>query len=279
MADSIRELLALARAQLAASPTPDLDAEVLLQLCTDKDRAWLLANDRKTLEPAVQSRFWELVRRRRRGEPVAYLTGNREFWSLCLAVNNSVLVPRPETELLVERALVLIAADAKLRILDLGTGSGAIALAIAKERPRCSITAADCDASALELARANASALGVGNIQFKRSDWYQAINERFDLIVSNPPYVADGDPHLQQDELRFEPPHALQAGPDGLRDLKQIIAGAQQHLGPSGWCLLEHGPEQATSVATMLHEHGFKHVKNYQDLAGLPRMTEGQRAK
>ncbi len=279
MADSIRELLANASAQLAASATPDLDAEVLLQHCINRDRAWLLANDRKTLEPAAQGQYWELVRRRRRGEPVAYLTGHREFWSLCLAVNNSVLVPRPETELLVERALTLIAVDAKLRILDLGTGSGAIALAIAKERPRCSITAADCDAAALDLARHNANTLGIGNIQFERGDWYQAINDRFDLIVSNPPYVADSDPHLQRAELRFEPPHALRAGPDGLHDLKQIIAGAQQHLEPGGWCLLEHGPEQAASVSAMLHAHGFKHVKNYQDLAELPRMTEGQRAE
>jgi release factor glutamine methyltransferase len=276
MGDSIRELLALAGAQLAASATPDLDAEVLLQHCIDKDRAWLLANDRKTLEPAAQDQFWELVRRRRRGEPVAYLTGNREFWSLCLAVNNSVLVPRPETELLVERALELIEPGKPMRVLDLGTGSGAIALAIAKERPQCTITATDRDAAALSLAQRNAITLGIENICFKSGDWYQAVTGQFDLIVSNPPYVADNDHHLQQRELLFEPSHALRAGPDGLRDLTQIIRSAPRHLKPGGWCLLEHGPDQFEVIKAILDANRFTTISNYRDLASLPRVTEAQ---
>lgn len=279
MSSSISGLLRAAKSELAGSTTSGLDAEVLLQHCLGRDRAWLLSHPDRELKAADVDRFRELVRRRARGEPVAYLTGQREFWSLPLQVNTGVLVPRPETELLVERALSHVAQDAEVTLLDLGTGSGAIALAIAHERPYSRVTGTDCSQSALDVARDNAGKLAIDNVTFARGDWYAAVaGQRFDIIVSNPPYVEDNDPHLRESSLSHEPIHALRAGPDGMRDLAHIITQAEEHLNRHGWLLVEHGAQQANAVCVLMEQHGLRNIATHKDLASLPRVTEGQKA-
>ena len=259
-----------------ASATPRLDAEVLLGHAMGVTRTALFTRRSEPVAPAQAEHFRSLIAARREGRPVAHLVGEKEFWSLPLKITAEVLTPRPETELLVERALLRMPAEAPERVLDLGTGSGAIALAIASERPRCEVTATDLSANALALAEANAQALGLGNIRFAAGDWFGAVPGRvFDLIVTNPPYVADGEWPATDRELQFEPRMALAGGADGLDAIRSIIRNARAHLGPGGWLLLEHGMAQGEAVRALLAGAGFGSIATHADLARLPRATEG----
>jgi release factor glutamine methyltransferase len=272
-----RELLhAAAQALASASETPQLDAELLLTQVLGARRVRLKSHAEEERSDAERLAFQSLVARRATGEPIAYIVGFREFWSLRLAVSRAVLVPRPETELLVERALKL-GATPTLRALDLGTGAGAIALALAHERPRWQITATDVSEAALALARVNALALGTPQLEFLHGRWFEPLGGRiFDLIVANPPYVAEDDRLLSQPPLSFEPRIALTPGVDALADLRRIIRQAPAHLARGGWLLLEHGTTQAGEVARELVVRGFRHVRSQRDLAGHERMTEAQ---
>lgn len=257
------------------SDSPRLDVELLLAHALGQTRTWLYTWPETHVAGDREAVFRELLSRRRAGEPLAYITGEREFWSLPLAVDDRTLIPRPETETLVSWALEL-RLPAAARVADLGTGSGAIALALASERSEWQLTAIDHSDAALAVAAANARRLDIGNVTFVVSDWFAELGaQRFDAIVSNPPYVADGDPHLGQGDLRFEPRAALVAGDDGLCDLRSIIAGAPGHLAPGGWLLLEHGAQQGAAVRTLLEEAGFTGVGTRDDLAGLPRISGG----
>jgi release factor glutamine methyltransferase len=274
---TVRELLGESTARLAAtSDTPRLDAEILLAHACGRDRGWLYAWPEHRPEPAVMTAFLALIDQRASGRPVAYLTGEREFWSLAFKVDEHTLIPRPETELLVATVLELTLPE-RARVLDLGTGSGAIAIALATERPGWQITATDRSPRATAAARANALALGT-NIDLFTGDWFDAIDtdSRFDLIVSNPPYVADGDPHLSRGDVRFEPSSALAAGTDGLRDLRTIAAAAPAFLADGGWLWLEHGLDQGDAVARLLQNRGFEQVRTVNDMAGLPRISGGR---
>ena len=272
-----RELLHAAAQRLAsASATPQLDAEVLLAHMLGGRRTRLQSHADEERSDAEQLAFQALIERRATGEPVAYIVGYKEFWSLRVAVSRAVLVPRPETEILVERALKLGAAPT-LRALDLGTGAGAIALALGQERPRWQIAATDVSEAALALARVNALALGTPQLEFLHGRWFEPLGGRiFDLIVSNPPYVAEEDPLLAQPPLSFEPRIALTPGVDALADLRRIVRQAPAHLARGGWLLLEHGTTQAGEVARELVVRGFRHVRSQRDLAGHERMTEAQ---
>jgi release factor glutamine methyltransferase len=256
--------------------TPGLDAEVLLAHALQASRARLRSHPEDIPEAAAAARFLALIERRAAGEPVAYILGRKGFWTLELIVSPAVLVPRPETELLVERALALpTAADAT--VADLGTGSGAIALALASARPRWRLVATDLSAAALTVAGANARALGLERVALVQGDWLEGLGGRhFDLLLSNPPYVAADDPALSQPELLREPRLALVAADEGLAALRRIIAGAPARLRPGGWLLLEHGAGQAAAVAGALVARGFAQVRSHRDLAGRERMTEGQ---
>jgi release factor glutamine methyltransferase len=261
----------------AAAATAELDAEVLLAHALDSSRARLRSHPEAAVTAAGAQRYLDLIGRRAAGEPLAYLTGRREFWSLELAVTPAVLIPRPETELLVERALALGSAD-ELRAADLGTGSGAVALALASERPRWRIVATDLSAPALAVARVNAAALGLTQVEFLEGSWFEPLGrERFELLVSNPPYVAADDPALADPALGFEPRLALTPGVDGLAHLRTLARGATAHLVPGGWLLLEHGATQGAALRHELVLAGFAHVRSQRDLAGHERMTEGQR--
>jgi release factor glutamine methyltransferase len=220
-----------------------------------------------------------LAARRAEGEPVAYLLGWREFYGRRFAVGPAALIPRPETELLIDRALELLPPAAMAEVLDLGSGSGVIALTLALERPHWVLTSVDASASALALARENARTLGAANAEFLHGDWYGPVAQRsFDLIVSNPPYVADTDPHLARGDLRFEPASALRAGSDGLEAIRQIVAQAPEYLRPGGWLLFEHGCDQADACRRLLAQAGFVDVTTAADLAELPRVSGGRRA-
>ncbi len=252
-----------------------LDAQVLLAHVLGVTRGRLLSHPEAPCSAAQALQYEELLGRRAAGVPLAYLVGHREFWSLELAVNPGVLVPRPETELLVERALTRGPTTAA-RVADLGTGSGAVALALASERPDWHVVATDISAAALAVARANATALGLSRVEFRHGDWYAALaGELFDLLVSNPPYVAAADPALLQ--LRHEPQLALTPGEDALESLRTLAAGAASHLALGGWLMLEHGASQGAQVRSALVLAGFRHVRSHRDLAGHERMTEGQR--
>jgi release factor glutamine methyltransferase len=261
-----------------------LDAQLLLAKLLGKTRGWLIAHEDHVLAPAVRAQYGEWVVRRAAGEPLAYITGEREFWSLPLAVTRDVLVPRPETELVVERALALLATgdgtatDSPVRVADLGTGSGAIALALAQERPRWQVVATDASAAALGVAQGNAQRLGVGNVQFRQGNWCEPLaNERYQLIASNPPYIAAGDTVLDDPALRYEPASALASGPDGLDDIRQLIAAAPAHLHPGGWLVLEHGAAQGEAVCALFVAQGWAQVRCHADLAGRPRVSEARR--
>lgn len=270
---TIAGLLAQARRRIDPA-----DADLLLAHALGRSRTWLLAHGDDGITAAEAARFTALVERRAAGEPVAYLTGSRGFWTLDLAVTPATLVPRPETELLVELALERIPADAQARVADLGTGSGAIALAIAKERPRARVLATDAREAALEVARGNARRNRIGNVEFRHGDWLAPLHgERFDLIASNPPYIALGDPHLDEGDLRFEPPSALSSGSDGLDAIRAIARAAPAHLRAGGWLLLEHGREQGGAVRALLHEAGFAEVATERDLEGRDRVTLGRK--
>jgi len=272
-----RQLLdTAARALAATSDTPELDAEVLLAHVLGRHRLRLHSHADEESSEAAGAHFARLIERRASGEPVAYIVGYKEFWSLHLAVTEAVLVPRPETELLVERALAL-APPTALRALDLGTGTGAIALALAHERPHWQIVATDLSAPALALAAKNAVALRLPQVEFLCGAWFEPLAERrFELIVSNPPYVAANDPALLHAPLSHEPRLALTPGDDALADLRIIIRRAPGYLRRGGWLLLEHGTTQADEVARELVVRGFRHVRSQRDLAGHERMTEAQ---
>jgi len=276
LADGERRLAAASAARGDPGATPALDAELLLAHALGVGRAWLRSHPEDVPAADATSRFVALVARRAAGEPVAYIRGRKDFWTLELSVSPAVLVPRPETELLVERALAHDpAGDA--RVADLGTGSGAIALALASARPRWRIVATDISAAALAVARANAAALGLAQVELVQGDWLACLPARtFQLIVSNPPYVAADDPALAAPELTCEPRAALVAAADGLAALLAIIRTAPGHLEPGGWLLLEHGAMQAVAVAGALVARGFAQVRSHRDLAGRERMTEGQ---
>lgn len=276
IAISIREALREATTRLG--PAGELEAQILLTLVLEKPRSHLIAWPERTLSAEQLARFHGLIARRADGEPIAYITARREFWSLELQVTPDTLIPRPETERLVERALELIPLETALPIADLGTGSGAIAAAIAHERPRCQVTATDRSVEALAIAQANFERLGLGNVTVRRGAWCAALpdDQRFALILSNPPYIPEGDPHLHQGDLRREPHTALTAGTDGLRDLRQIVAQAPAHLCPGGWLLLEHGFDQGPAVRALLQQMGFEGIRTHRDLAGLERISEGQ---
>ena len=267
---------ALAQAATRLSvPQPRFEAELLLGHALKRDRAWLFAHGERVLNTAEHAAFSALLNRRIAGEPVAYLIGVRSFWTLDLAVQPGVLIPRPESELLVELALLRLADRG--RLADLGTGSGAIALAIASERPRAQVTAVDISSAALALAQRNAIAAGINNVAFHHGDWFAPLaGERFDLIVSNPPYLALDDPHLLQGDLRFEPALALASGGDGLDAIRRIIATAPQHLVAGGWLLFEHGWAQGEAVRTLLDAAGYAEVSTALDLEQRERVSLGR---
>ena len=268
-------LLAEATSRLgASSATARLDAELLLAHCLGTRRERVKSHPEEVRDPAEVERYGALIARRAAGEPLAYIVGCKDFWSLRLAVTRAVLVPRPETELLVERALAL-GPHAVAAVADLGTGSGAVALALASERPAWHILATDVSAEALECARRNAAVLGADNVEFLAGSWLAPLDGRdFDLIVSNPPYIAADDPALRAPELGHEPLLALSPGADALAALAAIVHGAPEHLRRGGWLLLEHGATQADAVARALVARGFTHVRSHRDLAGHERMTE-----
>jgi len=278
MASTIDQIIRQATQQLAAvSPSPRLDAEVLLMHVTGLTRTALITHAQEPLLPEHDERLHMLLTRRARGEPIAYLTGRREFWSLDLCVTPDVLIPRPETELLVEQALAHIPEDAEWTVADLGAGSGAIALAIATERPHCRLIATDSSAAALAVARANATRLGIAKVEFWHGEWLKPLaGMRFDVIVSNPPYVRANDPHLTQGDVRFEPESALVAGADGLDAIRRIAVDALSCLRPGGWLLLEHGYDQAKAVRALLEIHGYDAVASCRDTAGHERVTAGR---
>ncbi len=274
---TIRILLAQA-AELLATDSPRLDAELLLACCLDKNRSYLYTWP-DVIPPAdIQARFRKMLARRAAGEPIAYLLGQREFWSLPLTITPATLIPRPETETLVALALERIPTDADARVADLGTGSGAIALAIARERPRCRIVATDISQDALAVAAANVTKLGLSNVQCLAGDWCAALPDQpFDLIVSNPPYIPEDDIHLTRGDVRFEPRHALASGPQGMDALQKITRSAVARLRPQGWLLLEHGYDQVQAVTRLLHSCGYEEVHDHPDDAGLGRVIAGRR--
>jgi len=254
-----------------------IEARLLLQTAFNVDRAWLLAHENDAPQANIHTVFEALLKRRLQGEPIAYILGKREFYGLELAVTKDTLIPRPDTETLVEATLAKISAYASCSVLDLGTGTGAIAIAIAAQRPSARILAVDRSPKALEVAAANAKNIGLANTQFLLSDWFSALgDERFDVIVSNPPYIAENDPHLDQGDLRFEPRSALAAGPEGLDDIRRIIDEAQAHLNLAGWLMLEHGYDQAEKVSGLMRQAGFDNVTSAADLAEIARVTMGQ---
>jgi release factor glutamine methyltransferase len=263
-----------ARALHAFSQSPRLDAELLLAKVLELPRSALITRGDESLNSDHERAYQKLLRERAGGTPVAYLTGTREFWSLPLAVSPAVLVPRPETECLLEQALSLRAPEESCSVLDLGTGSGAIALGLAHERPQWDITGVDVSAAALEVAARNSQALGLTQIRWRISNWFEALRgEKFHLIVANPPYIAAADPALEQ--LTAEPALALTSGPTGLESLSSIIAASPAHLHPQGWLALEHGMTQAAEVARLLAHHGFDSVRTHLDFSGKPRVTLG----
>lgn len=266
---------ALQQTQLDIAAT---DARMLLQRVLNVSYAHLIAHPGQELAPEQAQQFYSLASRRAAGEPVAYLVGEREFYSLSFKVTPAVLIPRPETELLVDLALERISIDRPCKVLDLGTGSGAVAITIAKHRPLASITAVDSSAAAMVIARMNAEHLVATNVRMLAGDWFSGVaGEEFDLIVSNPPYVADGDPHLEQGDLRFEPHTALAAGSDGLDCIRCIITSAMVHLSAGGWLLLEHGYDQAAACRQLLNKAWFCEAFSHPDLAGTMRVSGGKR--
>jgi release factor glutamine methyltransferase len=269
IADTVR---LAAHALSEHSESPRLDAELLLGKVLGLSRPALRARGDEPVLAVAEQAFADLIARRAGGMPIAYLTGTREFWSLPLRVTPAVLVPRPETETLIERALELKSADDACGVLDLGTGSGAIALAIAVERPKWRVTAVDLSPQALEVAVQNSRDLDMGRVDWRLGSWFEAVpGERFDLILANPPYIASQDPALA--ELSAEPVMALAAGPSGLEAIAAIVSRAHRYLRAEGWLVLEHGITQGHDVARLLESHGFASIRSYPDYSGRPRVT------
>lgn len=260
----------------ASSPLARLDCEVLLAHSLKKTRTYLKTWPEKSVPDNALSAYLALLQRRTDGEPVAYLVGTREFWSLDLAVNDNTLIPRPETEHLVEAALSKIPPNQTQHILDLGTGTGAIAIAIAYERPLCTVTAVDCSPKALHLAQHNAQKHNLHNLQYQHSDWLTQIQGLYDVIISNPPYIASNDPHLKQGDIRFEPRLALVSGTDGMHALRAIIHSAHAHLHPGAYLILEHGFDQQAKVIHTLNKHGYVQIQGLQDDQGHARLVVAQ---
>jgi release factor glutamine methyltransferase len=275
--DIASTLQAISERLQTVSDSARLDAELLLCEALVRPRSYLYTWPEHELGEVEQQALEVLVQRRLRGEPIAHILGRREFWSLELAVSTDTLIPRPETELLVEAALERIPLEAEWHVADLGTGSGAIALAIASERPRCRITAVERSAGALAVAQENASRLGIANIEFLQGDWFAPLaGRRFEMILSNPPYIPDSDPHLSQGDVRFEPLTALASGADGLDDIRRLVAGAPDFLSPPAWLLLEHGYDQGAAVTGLLRQAGFVEVEDLADLQGHGRVAAGR---
>jgi release factor glutamine methyltransferase len=278
--DTVLSCLRAAQAALSTiSQTPALDAELLLAYVLGRERSYLHAHPEALLSEPQNQRYGIILERRARGEPVAYILGVKEFWSLPLRVTPDVLIPRPETELLVELALARIPQHEPLRIADLGTGSGAIAFAIATERPECRVIATDVSQAALAVAADSARRLGLTNIRFLNGDWFSPLRGRFHLIVSNPPYVDADDPDLEDALLQFEPPEALISAAGGLADLQIIAERAGAFLHPDGWLIVEHGHDQGARVRDLFERHGLQEVETHRDLAGNERTTLGRRGR
>lgn len=266
----------LRNAELPDSPTARLDSELLLAAAIGKTRSYLHTWPERIVSSEAAQTFAEYLQRRRAGEPVAYILGQQGFWNLDLEVAPHTLIPRPETELLVETAMA-VQPGATARVLDLGTGTGAIALALASERREWQVTAVDRVAEAVALAARNRERLQLNNVSVVQSHWFSALaGQRFELIISNPPYIAAEDPHLVAGDVRFEPSSALVAGADGLDDLRQIIAEAPAHLVEGGWLLLEHGYDQAAAVRELMARHGFEQIESRLDLNAHERITLGR---
>lgn len=276
---ALEQLVDAAIARLReASPTPRIDVEALAQHAFGVSRAALIAGTGATPSDAHTERFLALIERRRAGEPVAYLTGRREFWSLELRVSPAVLIPRPETELLVEQALLRIPIEAAGAVFDLGTGSGALALAIAHERPHARVYATDSARDALDVAVANAARLGLHRVDFRHGDWFAPLaGIEAEVVVSNPPYVRVDDPHLAAGDLRFEPRAALAAGADGLDAIRRIAADAPHYLRRGGWLLLEHGRDQGDAVRALLAGRGYTEIAQHRDMSGHDRVVSARR--
>ena len=280
MATTVAAALAQARSLQQGSPSWRLDGELLLADATGRRREWLLAHDEAELGLAELTRFQDLLQRRQNGEPMAYILGRKDFLDFELGVTPAVLIPRPETELLVETAVELLGDSAAepLRVADLGTGSGAIAIALARRFPHWRIEAVDISPEALAVARENAGRLGAGNIDFIAGSWCDGLQHSgYDAIIANPPYVAAGDPHLAEDGLPFEPLAALAAGPDGLEALRAIIGGAGARLKRASWLVLEHGHDQRAALESLLAAQGFDSIRGIQDYAGHDRVIAGRR--
>ncbi|CNJ33538.1 peptide chain release factor N(5)-glutamine methyltransferase [Yersinia aldovae] len=267
--------LSCAAARFNHSDSPKRDAEILLSFVTGRARTYLLAFGETELTAEQLPLLDQLAQRREQGEPIAYLVGEREFWSLPLSVSSATLIPRPDTECLVEQALAHLPST-PCRILDLGTGTGAIALALACERPDCAVIGVDINTDAVALARHNAEKLAINNVDFLQSSWFDSVNGRFTLIASNPPYIDANDPHLNEGDVRYEPHSALVAKAEGIADLAEIIRQAPAYLEPNGWLMLEHGWQQANAVQKRLQETGFSAVKTYKDYGNNDRVTLGQ---
>lgn len=277
MSATLHQLLESARQSLQPfSDSARIDAEVLLCHCLERPRSFLLAHPEYRPTTSERRCLATLLERRRRGAPIAYLTGIREFWTLALEVSPDTLIPRPETERLVELALERIPANEAWQIADLGTGAGPIALALASERPRCDVLATDLSEPALAVARRNAMRLRLDNVRFAAAHWLDAFRARFHLITANPPYIAHHDPHLERGDLRFEPALALAAGPQGMDALEPLIRDARDHLHIGGWLLLEHGYDQKAAVLACLRRAGYSNIADFADPAGNDRVAVGQ---
>jgi release factor glutamine methyltransferase len=265
-----------AASALSESESPKRDAEILLEHVTGKARTYLLAFGETALTPEQETQLAALLARRKTGEPVAHLVGEREFWSLPLYVSAATLIPRPDTECLVEQALARLPAN-RCRILDLGTGTGAIALALASERPDCTVTAVDVMPDAVALAQRNLERLGFSNVSVRQSSWFSALeSDTFEMIVSNPPYIDQHDPHLAQGDVRFEPLTALVAARAGMADLDHIVTTSREHLLPEGWLLVEHGWTQGEAVRALFKTAGYTAVETCRDYGGNERLTLGK---
>lgn len=278
MANSVTALLDQAYQQLAAvSDSALLDAEVLLCHCLHKNRSFIRAWPEHPLTDQQASEFLALISQRQQGVPVAYLTGEREFWSRSFKVNPDVLIPRPDSELLIELSLDLLPANQANKIIDLGTGSGILAITLAAERLESQVIACDLSPAALRTAQDNAQQLQISNVRFLASNWFSAINDRdFDLVISNPPYINQHDPHLQHGDVRFEPDSALISPENGLQDIRLLADQARQHLKPGGYLLIEHGYDQQTAVQALFKRFNYQQITTHPDYAGNPRVTSGQ---